>query len=182
MLFISGRISLDLAHTGGPGPYKVFERLHTPDDLSVWLTICELELNNVTVTQTDLKSAYKLRWAIWKAANAVRLGRQPERTDVEVINTIAAKPALAPAFDADRQHAIWRQPATAQAALVYIARDAIDVLSHHTQSPIQQCENPNCPLLFVDYSRAGKRKWCSMGRCGTMMKVAKYRKIKKEWT
>jgi predicted RNA-binding Zn ribbon-like protein len=177
-LFISGRLCLDFAHTGGPGPYKKFERLHTPADLSLWLSMSELTLKNTSTTQADLKRAHKLRWAIWQAANALRVGDVPAAPDIEIINKTAALPTLVPVLNhAGAQHA-WQQPVTAQAALATIARDAIELFSHHTELPIQQCANPNCPLLFVDNSRAGKRKWCAMERCGNLMKVAKYRESK----
>ncbi len=176
MLFISGRLSLDLAHTGGPGPYKAFERLHTPADLAIWLEISELELVGCAVTQADLNRSYKLRWAIWKAASALRLGQAPEPTDVKIINTIAAIPPLVPVFSTGGGRHVWKQPATAKAALSSVARDAIELFAHNEHMPIQQCQNPNCPLLFVDDSRAQKRKWCAMERCGTIMKVAKHRK------
>ncbi len=179
MLFVSDRISLDLAHTGGPGPYKKFERLHTPEDLSTWLAICQLRLPGCKTTSADLKRAYALRWAVWKATNALRTNEQPALEDIKIINTLASIPPLIPEYNFDEKSLLWKHPVTAKAALSTIARDAINVLSDHHTKPIQQCANPNCPLLFVDNSHAGKRKWCSMERCGTIMKVAKYRQNKK---
>ncbi len=179
MLFVSGRISLDLAHTGGPGPYQKFERLHTADDLSAWLATSPLLLNDCIVTSTDLKRAYALRWAIWKATNARRIGEVPAREDIQLLNDFALVAPLTPSLDLNAKEVTWRHPATAKAALSTIARDAIDVLAHHSTKPVQQCNNPSCPLLFVDDSHAGKRRWCSMERCGTIMKVAKYRSNKR---
>jgi predicted RNA-binding Zn ribbon-like protein len=179
MLFVSDRISLDLAHTGGPGPYKKFERLHSTEDLSTWLAICQLALLDCKTTSADLKRAYALRWAIWKAANALRIGEAPAAEDIEVINRLASASPLIPKYSFDSNSLTWKHPATARAALSTIARDAISVLSDHYTKPVQQCANPNCPLLFVDNSHTGKRRWCSMERCGTIMKVAKYRQNKK---
>lgn len=176
MVFISGRISLDLAHTGGPGPYGVFERLHTPQHLAHWLALSDLGLENVTVTPADLRRTRSLRWAIWQAASAVRLGHPPEPGDLELINKSAASAPLVPQLNGDATRQNWQIPVTVKAALSSIARDAIDLLAGHTVLPIQQCANPTCALIFVDYSRSGKRKWCSMERCGNLIKVAKYRK------
>ncbi|MFE7743242.1 CGNR zinc finger domain-containing protein [Nocardia sp. NPDC057455] len=33
----------------------------------------------------------------------------------------------------------------------------------------------DCGLLFVDASRPGRRRWCSMDRCGNLSKVRRYR-------
>ncbi len=178
-LFISGRLSLDFTHTGGPAAYKVFERLHTPTDLALWLTLCELSLVEVSVTKSDLQLAHELRFAIWKTANAFHAGKQPSSEDITIINQIAAAPPLVPILNEDGMQHLWKQPASAKAALATIARDAIDLFSHQDNVPIQQCANPICPLLFVDYSRPGKRRWCAMERCGNMAKIAKYRKNRK---
>ena len=176
MVFISGRLSLDLAHTGGPGPYKVFERLHTPDDLAHWLALSPLGIESLHLTNTDLKRAHQLRWAIYQAATSVRLGQEPEVSDLKIINSAAAWTPLVPQLGAENLQHEWQEPVTGKAALSTIARDAIDLLTNHATLPIQKCANPTCNLLFVDYSRAGKRKWCSMERCGNLTKVAKYRK------
>lgn len=175
-LFISGRLSLDFAHTGGSGKYSMFERLHTPDDLTLWFSLSELSLEKVSITQIDLKHAHQLRWAIWKVANALREDKLPSSKDIKIINIRAAKPTLVPILGKNGIQQEWQQTTTAEAALATIARDAIDLFSHQDKIPIQQCDNPTCPLLFVDYSRPGKRQWCAMERCGNMAKVARYRK------
>lgn len=172
-LFISGRLSLDFAQSGGPGPYKKFERLHTPADLALWFSLSALGIETVSVTQADLRQAHKLRWAIWRTANALRDGEAADEQDIQLINHAAAAPPLSPVFDPNNAKQTWQKPANAKAALSTIARDAIEVFSHET---IQQCAGSYCPLLFVDSSRSGKRKWCAMERCGNLAKVTKYRK------
>jgi predicted RNA-binding Zn ribbon-like protein len=32
-----------------------------------------------------------------------------------------------------------------------------------------------CSWLFVDRSRNGSRRWCSMGECGAQVKMRRYR-------
>jgi predicted RNA-binding Zn ribbon-like protein len=171
---------LDFAHTGGRGAYKIFERLHTQAELSLWFAISELSLEKVSVTQGDLKNAHQLRWAIWKAANALRESKRPSSKDIKIINERAAVPTLVPMLGENGMQNGWQQPTTTKAALATIARDAIELFSHQDHLPIQQCANHSCPLLFVDFSRAGKRRWCSMQRCGNMTKIAKYRKNKRK--
>ena len=176
ILFISGRLSLDLAQTGGPGPYQRFERIHTLEELALWLAISDLSLKDPYATQADLRRTHKLREAIWDAANAFRQGQIPTAGDIEIINKIAAIPPLVPKLDLGGGQRAWASPVTAKAALSTIARDAIDLFADREQLPIHQCAGPDCPLLFVDSSRAGKRKWCAMERCGNRAKVAKHRK------
>ena len=37
---------------------------------------------------------------------------------------------------------------------------------------IRQCHADDCTCWFVDTSKNGRRKWCSMSRCGNRAKVA----------
>ncbi|MFG3617196.1 CGNR zinc finger domain-containing protein [Nocardia sp. NPDC047654] len=40
---------------------------------------------------------------------------------------------------------------------------------------IRVCAADDCGLLFVDASRPGRRRWCSMDRCGNLSEVRRYR-------
>jgi sugar lactone lactonase YvrE len=40
---------------------------------------------------------------------------------------------------------------------------------------IRVCASDDCSLLFVDASRPGQRRWCSMNTCGRRAKMATYR-------
>jgi predicted RNA-binding Zn ribbon-like protein len=57
-----------------------------------------------------------------------------------------------------------------------IARDAIELFTSDHAGRIRECANPRCILLFVDTSRPGKRRWCSMDRCGNLAKTRRYRR------
>ena len=39
---------------------------------------------------------------------------------------------------------------------------------------IRQCHADDCICCFVDTSKNGRRKWCSMARCGNRAKVAEH--------
>lgn len=175
MLFISGRLALDFAHSGGEGRFAAFERLHTPGDLSRWFELSQLRLHGVAAAETDLAGARELRRAVWDAANAVRLGDQPQVADIATVNRFAALAPPVPVLGDTGGVVSWTLPEGAGSALSAVARDAIDLFSRASEVRIKQCENPACPLLFVDASRAGKRRWCAMERCGNMTKVARHR-------
>ena len=56
------------------------------------------------------------------------------------------------------------------------ARDAIDLLSGPELEKVKECAEETCSILFVDSSRPGKRRWCSMRICGNKIKKAAYRR------
>jgi predicted RNA-binding Zn ribbon-like protein len=169
-----GRLCLDLAVTGGDGPYARFETLHGADDLSRWLAECELAVRGVATTPVDVAAARRLRRAIWNGAEAVVDGGSPAIGDLALINAAAARPPLVPSLDPALGRA-WHEPRVEQ-AFSDVARDAIALLSDPAQrARLRRCASPDCELIFYDSSRPGRRRWCSTERCGDRMRARAYR-------
>jgi predicted RNA-binding Zn ribbon-like protein len=170
--FRAGRPSLDLVHTGGEGEYAKWEIVHGAADLARWLAVI-LELPAVAATEADLAPMRALRAAITGAALACVAGRAPAGPDIAAINAVAAAPPLVPALlPAGGTTAV--DPTAAQ-ALSTLARDAVDLLGGPLARRIRVCGADDCGLLFVDASRPGTRRWCSMERCGNLAKVRRHR-------
>lgn len=53
-----------------------------------------------------------------------------------------------------------------------IAEAAAELLSTGERERLRQCAAEGCGLWFYDVSRNGRRRWCSMSRCGNRAKVA----------
>ncbi|MEV0611422.1 ABATE domain-containing protein [Polymorphospora rubra] len=170
--FDAGAVCLDFAHTGGEGPYAVFETLHEPADLAEWLARPPLvAVLTVPATTGELTAARTLRQAVWEAAHARAAGRPLPTGAVDVINRAAAAPPLAPELAADGTTAGWAPPVLAGQALSTLAREMIGLLSGPLSERIRVCAGDNCPLVFVDSSRPGARRWCAMERCGNRHKL-----------
>jgi predicted RNA-binding Zn ribbon-like protein len=58
----------------------------------------------------------------------------------------------------------------AKQALSTVARDAIELFSSTLADRIRICAADDCGLLYVDTSRPGTRRWCSMEWCGDRAK------------
>jgi predicted RNA-binding Zn ribbon-like protein len=170
--FDAGAVSLDFAHSGGEGRYAVFETLHTPADLADWLAQPPLAaLLTTPVTARELTAAKALRQAIWETAHA-RAARHPLGAEaIGIINRAAAVPPLAPELAEGGTTARWAPPVRAAQALSTLARDMIELLSGPLSGRIRECAGDNCPLVFVDSSRPGARRWCAMERCGNRHKL-----------
>jgi predicted RNA-binding Zn ribbon-like protein len=175
--FDAGAVCLDFAHTGGEGPYAVFETLHQPADLGEWLAQPPLAaVVTVPVTDRELVAARALRQAIWDAAHA-RAAQEPlPVAAVAIINRAAAAAPLVPEL-VPEPHAGgtpglgWAAPVRATQALSTLARETIDLLSGPLSGRIRECASDDCPLVFVDSSRPGTRRWCAMERCGNRHKL-----------
>jgi predicted RNA-binding Zn ribbon-like protein len=170
--FDAGAVCLDFAHTGGEGRYTVFETLHQPADLGEWLA--QPPLSAVTtspVTPHDLTAAKTLRQAIWDVAHARAAGHPLPTAPVVTINQAAAAAPLVPELAADGVTAGWAEPVQATQALSTLAREMVELLSGPLAGRIRECAGDNCPLVFVDSSRPGARRWCAMERCGNRHKL-----------
>lgn len=173
--FDAGTLCLELLTTGGVGDYAAYETLRMPDDLAAWLATCRLGTEDVLISDDDLAVARGLRGAIFDAATATVGGSPLPRAAIAVINESAAPPPLVPALD--EGHRTWQRPVTGSQAVSCIARDAVDLFGGPHAGRVRECSAGNCSLLFVDTSRPGQRRWCSMERCGNRAKQrARYRR------
>jgi predicted RNA-binding Zn ribbon-like protein len=170
--FDAGAVCLDFAHSGGEGRYAVFETLHEPADLAEWLAQPPLRAAlTVPVTARDLTAAKALRQAVWEAAHARADDRPLPAGVIATVNAAATVPPLVPALAPDGTTAGWAPPVRADRALSTLAREMIDLLTGPLSGRIRECAGDNCPLVFVDSSRPGARRWCAMERCGNRHKL-----------
>lgn len=171
--FRTGRPCLDLAHTGGDGPYAVFELLHAPADVARWLGVIT-GLDDIRAAAGDVDDARALRRAVWNAAHQAIAGHPPADADRATINRSAARTPPVPALLASGSATV-RRPLTTSQVLSMLARDAIDLFASPLARRIRVCAAADCGLLYLDQSRTGNRQWCSMQRCGTRAKVKAHR-------
>lgn len=47
-----------------------------------------------------------------------------------------------------------------------LAAAAVDLLTHLPRERLRRCPGERCGWLFLDSSKAGRRRWCDMGTCG----------------
>lgn len=60
-----------------------------------------------------------------------------------------------------------------------IAWDAAQLATSDRLQKLRECASPNCGWLFLDESRRGNRRWCSMDDCGSRAKAKRYYERKK---
>ncbi len=65
----------------------------------------------------------------------------------------------------------WQLKADAPKQLAARAAMAWSYLEESTPGRLRACANVDCNLFFIDHSRPGTGKWCSMNTCGNRMKV-----------
>lgn len=55
-----------------------------------------------------------------------------------------------------------------------IVRSAARLLTSSELGLVRECEAGDCTWLFLDRSRTGKRRWCSMASCGNRAKARRH--------
>ncbi|MEP7024425.1 MAG: ABATE domain-containing protein [Actinomycetota bacterium] len=170
------RPALALVMTGGQTPIRAyFEILHSPADLSAWLSARPGAPGGLTAGPQDLAAAVGLREALFTTIRLRTLGQPHRPGDLQVINAVGARAPLTPAIDPVTGQLAW-SPASVPAALSTIARDGIELLTGDLAGRVRECANPRCELVFLDTSPPGARRWCAMGRCGNRAKNEQYRR------
>jgi predicted RNA-binding Zn ribbon-like protein len=75
----------------------------------------------------------------------------------------ATKPAAREELEIERE---WRVPWLA-------VRSLLELLDEHP-ARVRKCANPDCPFWFLDTTRSGTRRWCSMTVCGNRLKARRH--------
>ncbi|HWA00296.1 MAG TPA: ABATE domain-containing protein [Caulobacterales bacterium] len=172
--FRGGHVALDLCATligrTKPTPRDLLE---TPRDLGRWLRAAQLARTSVPATDDDLADARRLREAIYAAAIARIGGESAPASARSVLNNMAAENAATPRLGEDGG---MRFKGGARELLATVAQDAVRLLGGAHAARIRQCDGATCSRLFIDNSRGGDRRWCSMSACGNRAKVAEFRR------
>lgn len=175
--FRGGSPALDLAATVtgrlGAAPRDL---LATPADLDRWLVAAELARVPPGSTEGNLVQARSLREALYRLALSRAEDAALPEADRDLLNGYAALPAAPLQLDADGRA---RLSGDVRGLLAELAREGVSLLGGDFSGRIRQCEGPPCAVLFVDTSRKGDRRWCSMSACGNKAKAAGWRKREK---
>ncbi|XVQ06219.1 CGNR zinc finger domain-containing protein [Spirillospora sp. CA-255316] len=169
--FDPGALCLELLTTGGPGPYRRYEVLYEPADLAAWADRSRLTPTPVLrIDEAEVAAARDLRDALFGVVIAHIRGEPHPPGDLEVINEAAARPSLAPAI-APTGRREWAGTSSGTQLVSTVARDAVELLTGPLAHRVRTCAGENCELVYVDTSRPGRRRWCSMEHCGNRHKV-----------
>jgi predicted RNA-binding Zn ribbon-like protein len=128
-----------------------------------------------------LRVLLRVRATIYRIFSAIARGKEPAAADLDALRGAHA--------DAVRHAAIvpcadgftwswngtdpWRRVARPLGAV------AMQLLLSPHQARVKQCAREGCGWLFLDQSKNGSRRWCTMDICGSRVKMrAHYRRMK----
>jgi predicted RNA-binding Zn ribbon-like protein len=174
-----GRACLNLVASHGKRHATPIERLPDPAAAARFLVAAGLVPARPAFSVTTRQRArlVELREAVYRLVNAARADRPLPAADRELLNRAALGAGFAPQLTGTRAGTgvSWTARRPLDAAIAELARDAVDLLGGEKVARIKECAHPDCSRLFLDESQAGRRRWCSMEKCGNLAKIAGYR-------
>ncbi|WP_170160556.1 CGNR zinc finger domain-containing protein [Prauserella muralis] len=168
-VFVSGRVSLDLAGTLKWRRGEPEELLPDGPSVAGWVTQAGLLSLPPEVSDEAAGRARRLRELVY---TAVRLD-EPRRVATAELQAFADLPPVRSVLTADGR---LERHGDLAAALSTVARDAIELIGSPELERVRECGRPECTRLFVDNSRGKPRRWCGMAECGNRVKAANYRR------
>lgn len=125
--------------------------------------------------------AIQLRSLIYQLFYPISQGQKVKSADLDAFNKAMAKLSthlvVTPSAKGFAQR--WQfEPHQLQAITAPILKSAQDVLLSDKLHRVKEC--PSCGWLFLDGTKNGKRRWCSMEDCGSQVKALEYYYRKKK--
>ena len=172
--FRGGHPALDLTATlQGRLKGTPRELLAEPEDLARWLMAAGLAPSDLPCDADAVRVARELREAIHQLVHAHLSGASPPDRARRVLNQVARRGSAPRQLSAEGEALL---AGDSLQRLAFVANEAIALLGGTDRERVRKCENEGCAVLFVDVSRSGARRWCSMAACGNRHKVAEFRR------
>jgi predicted RNA-binding Zn ribbon-like protein len=174
--FVGGHPVLDLTNTvfsrADPAPDN--ELLKTPSDVLTWCESAGL-FDSAPADAADdvVEEVRAVREHAWALFDAVARGRPaPAAALGPLLERSGAGVRAGHLRDIDRGEltADWSAPGAIATALALLAVQAWFTLPAER---VRACGR--CGWLFLDSSRGGRRRWCSMSTCGNREKASRHR-------
>ncbi len=134
----------------------------------------EREKNNRQANKIFSEALY-LRSIIYAVFKPICHHKKADKTDLDAFNKLAARyfPFLEIIFQKNRYVEEWNFGTNHFSYITGpIIKSAHELLLSDKLSRIKEC--PNCGWLFLDTTKNGRRRWCSMEDCGNNVKALEY--------
>jgi predicted RNA-binding Zn ribbon-like protein len=169
--FVGGHVALDFVNTAEERGHAAAEDvLLTPADLRTWGRRTGL-LSAVATSRDEageLESAIDARELLYTLLAARVNGTKPQKGKLAQLAGLAAEAYSAATLESGRDGQLeWRWDKSDLASVRHVAvTSAAELLRSSPAGRLKQCPGDRCGWLFLDTSKRGNRRWCSMSECG----------------
>jgi len=123
------------------------------------------------------RKAVDLREAMYRLFQAAIRSKVLQDADLRALNAALAQAPPRVRIVPDDGHFGWFVKSTRAATSLMLAPvvwSAADLIAGSELPRLRQCANERCGWLFLDESRGGNRRWCSMEECGNQAKARRH--------
>jgi predicted RNA-binding Zn ribbon-like protein len=169
--FIAGHVALDFVNTAEErGHPDAGDALETPSDLRRWGERYGV-LGEGPAGEPEFRRAIEARELLYRLLFARVHGHASSRGDVERLAQLVAEAYAAGELD---RGFTWLWPRSELSTVRHLAvTSAVELLRGSPR--LKQCPGERCGWFFLDATKRGNRRWCSMGECGQDAKTARRR-------
>jgi predicted RNA-binding Zn ribbon-like protein len=195
--FVGGDVVLDFVNTVTGRNGRPRDWLASFEALAEWAALsgllpkhrCErlrkMSHQSPSDAESALRSARDLRELLFRVLMPAVNGRSPSSGDLEHLHDYWRRGI--------EKHALRRVGGSIQPVLLdssaaldgivnVMAIHAVDLLRELSTTRLRMCAGPNCAWLFIDSSKAGRRRWCDMSTCGNDAKAKRHYRSKRKQT
>jgi predicted RNA-binding Zn ribbon-like protein len=126
-----------------------------------------------------LDAARELREHLYRVIRPLLDGEPPPGPSLDALSAVVARAHEARLLVLAHGLSLawgWRDPQRLDLPLLAVALSAADLVTGKAISRVRKCPGTDgCGWLFLDTSKSGTRRWCSMRVCGNRAKVQRYR-------
>ena len=178
---VGGHVALDFINTAEQRGHPAAEDvLRTPADLRAWgrrlgLLTAGASAGAENGDETDeLARAVAARELLHTLFVARIDGAEPTRAQLAQLSALAAEAHAAARLETAGDGRVeWRWAKSDLASVRHVAvTSAIELLRAEPTARLRQCPGDHCGWFFIDATKRGNRRWCSMSDCGQDAKSA----------
>ena len=172
---VGNALCLDFTNTVNCWPSPERDLLTSSGDTAWWIgEVLGVDVPEPARTSADLRALRSLRLAVREVFESVIDGGAPSGAGMRTV--VAAYRAALPTASwhtvEDRVESEWPAIERLRDLTAPVAASALDLLRSGPLHRLGRC--PTCGWLFLDASKAGRRRWCSMSMCGGRSKSHAY--------
>jgi predicted RNA-binding Zn ribbon-like protein len=183
--WVGNHPALDFVNTLAAGPDGPLELLRSDADLWRWARASPLAGRLRTAQRSNARldpEVPRLRAALHALCAARIDGGPPQRAALERLNESLAlpRPPARLVFGGGRFQRASEPLATNEELLHALAESAAQLLTETPPGRLRRCAGEGCVLFFLDVSKSGRRRWCSMAVCGNRAKARAHYQRRRE--
>ena len=200
--FVAGHVALDFVNTAEErGHPDAGDSLRTVDDLRLWgqrrgvLTSGAVGTSGASgadgadradgagagaggdAGRAELAAAIEARELLYELFLCRARGRPAADADRARLSRLASEAYQAASLDEEADGRLgWRWDPSRLASVRHVAiATAVELLSQSPTARLRQCPGDHCGWFFLDTTKRGNRRWCSMSECGQEAKTLRRR-------